>query len=165
MEDVFGRLSGAHYFSSLDLESGFCQLNVAKKDRENTAFITPDGLFHFNMLPFGLCGAPPTFQCLMDHVLGGLKWTECLVYMDDVLVFGRSLDKHNERLDRVLNAIGRAGLTLNVRKCLIGSSSVTFLGHRVDYSGIRPDNAKVKAIAEYPRPENITQLRSFLGLT
>lgn len=164
MEDVFERLSGARYFSSLDLESGFWQLYVAHKDREKTAFITPDGLFHFNRLPFGLCGAPPTFQRLMDQVLGGLKWTQCLVYMDDVLVFGCNLEEHNERLSRVLEAIENAGLTLNVKKCLFGSTSVTYLGHCIDQCGIQPDKTKIEAVSKYPRPENVTQLRSFPGL-
>ncbi len=111
IDDVLGRLSGAKYFSSLDLESGFWQLPVAEEHREKTAFVNPDGLFQFNRLPFGLCGAPPTFQRLMDKVLDGLKWTHCLVYMDDILVFGNSFEQHNDRLGRVLTAIQNAGLT------------------------------------------------------
>ncbi|KZS05237.1 Uncharacterized protein APZ42_031640 [Daphnia magna] len=116
IEDVLDRLGGAQFFTSLDLESGFWQVPMAKEHQEKTAFVTPDGLFEFSRLPFGLCGAPPTFQRLMDRVLDGLKWTECLVYMDDILVFGGSLTEHNERLHRVLQAIGNAGLTLNLRR-------------------------------------------------
>lgn len=84
--------------------------------------------------------------------------------MDNVLVFGRSLYEHNGKLDRVLNVIGSAGLTLNARKCLFGSSRVTYLRHRIAHSGIWPDNAMIMAVSEYPRPENITQYRSLLDL-
>ncbi|KAI9550771.1 hypothetical protein GHT06_004558 [Daphnia sinensis] len=116
IEDVLDRLGGAQFFTSLDLESGFWQVPMAKEHQEKTAFVTTDGLFEFSRLPFGLCGAPPTFQRLINRVLDGLKWTECLVYMDDILVFGGSLTEHNKRLHRVLQAIGNAGLTLNLRR-------------------------------------------------
>lgn len=164
IEDVLHRLSGARFFTSLDLESGFWQVPMAKEHREKTAFVTPDGLFEFLCLPFGLCGAPPTFQRLMDRVLDGLKWTECLVYMDDILVFGGSIKEHNERLHRVLQAIENAGLTLNARKCAFGTSSVVYLGHRIDRLGISPDHTKLEAVRQFPRPNNITKLRAFLGM-
>lgn len=164
IEDVLDRLGGAQFFTSLDLESGFWQVPMAKEHQEKTAFVTPDGLFEFSRLPFGLCGAPPTFQRLMDRVLDGLKWMECLVYMDDILVFGGSLTEHNERLHRVLQTIGNAGLTLNVRKCEFGASSVTYLGHRINRLGISPDLTKVEAVRDFPRPDNVTKLRAFLGL-
>lgn len=164
IEDVLDRLTGAKYFSSLDLESGFWQLPVAKEHQEKTAFVTPDGLFQFTQLPFGLCGAPPTFQRLMDRVLEGMKWTDCLVYMDDILVFGGDFEQHNQRLNRVLEAIGDAGLTLNVQKCIFGAVSVSYLGHRVSFNGISPDPAKIDAVANFPTPETTTQLRAFLGL-
>lgn len=96
IEDVLHRLSGARFFTSLHLESGFWQVPMAEEHREKKAFVTPDGLFEFLCLPFGFCGAPPTFQRLMDRVLDGLKWMECLVYMDDILVFGGSIKEHNE---------------------------------------------------------------------
>ena len=164
IEDVLGRLSGAKYFTSLDLQMGFLQVPLAKEHREKSAFITPDGLFEFKRLPFGLCGAPPTFQRLMDRVLDGLKWTQCLVYMDDILVFGGDFNQHNERLHRVLNAIENAGLTLNLKKCTFGTSSVSYLGHRICLDGISPDPAKIEAIINFPRPDTVTKLRAFLGL-
>ncbi len=102
VDDILGRLSGARYFTSLDLQKGFWQLPVAAEHQEKTAFVTPDGLYEFLCMPFGLCGAPPSFQRLMDRVLSGLKWSECLCYMDDVLVFGRDFEEHQSRLDKVL---------------------------------------------------------------
>ncbi len=90
MDDVFDRIAGAKYFSSLDLMSGYWQVPVAEADTCKTAFVTPDGLYEFVRLPFGLNNAPSTFQRLIDRVLARLKWQMCLVYLDDVLVFGKS---------------------------------------------------------------------------
>jgi hypothetical protein len=97
---------------------------VAEKDQCKTAFITPDGLYEFRRLPFGLNNAPSTFQRLMDKVLSRLKWHMCLVYLDDVFVFGRNFQEHPERLELVLMALEKAGLTLNVEKCVFATSRV-----------------------------------------
>jgi hypothetical protein len=86
------------------------------------------------------------------------------VYMDDILVFGSSLEQHNDRLHRVLQAIENAGLTLNVRKCVFGALSVSYLGHRIDNQGISPDQNKVEAVRLFPRPDTLTKLRAFLGM-
>ena len=164
VDDVIGRLDGAQYFSSVDLQSGFWQLPVAPEHRHKTAFATPDGLFQFRRLPFGLSGSPASFQRLMDKVLRNLKWIECLCYFDDVLIFGRDFQEHCDRLDRVLDAVGKAGLTLNPGKCLFGTREITYVGYTIDGQGIRPDNRKVSAITQFPRPESATQLRAFIGL-
>ena len=164
VDDILGRLSGAKYFTSLDLQKGFWQLPVTKDHQEKTAFVTTDGLYEFLCMPFGLCGAPPSFQRLMDRVLGSLKWTECLCYMDDILIYGTDFKEHQTRLDHVLQVIGDAGLTLNVKKCVFAVSRVAHLGHLVDGECVRPDPAKIEAVVNYPRPETITQLRAFLGL-
>jgi len=164
MDDLIGSLDGATFFTSVDLESGFWQLPVALGDRPKTAFVTPDGLFQFKRLPFGLQASPPNFQRLMDRVLGGLQWEECLCYLDDILIFGTTFEEHCERLDRVLQAIGDAGLTLNPKKCIFGAQEVKFLGHIVSYEGIKPNPAKIEAIKGFPKPSNATQLRGFLGM-
>lgn len=78
----------------MDLKSGYWQIEIDERDREKTAFITPDGLFEFKVMPFGLCSAPATFQRVMDTVLAGLKWQTCLVYIDDVVVFASTFDEH-----------------------------------------------------------------------
>lgn len=164
LDDVVERLSGSLYFTSLDLASGYHQIPVAKEDRKKTAFATPDGLYEFHRLPFGLCGAPPSFQRLMDHVLADLKWKECLVYMDDILVTGSSFDEHLHRLKQVLEALSAANLTLNVEKCVFAAKETTYLGYVVNSEGLKPDPSKVSAVSCFPRPTNVTQLRSFLGL-
>ncbi len=94
VDDVLDRLAGAKYFTCLDLKSGHWQVLVAAKDSHKTAFVTSDGLLEFNAMPFGLANAPPTFQRLMDSVLGLLKWTTCMVYLDDILVFGKTFEEH-----------------------------------------------------------------------
>ena len=107
MDDVFDRLAGAKFFSSLDLMSGYWQVPVAEADRSKTAFITPDGLYEFMRLPFGLNNAPSTFQRLMDRVLARLKWQMCLVYLDDVLIFEKTFEEHQKRLECVLIPLER----------------------------------------------------------
>lgn len=164
LDDVLDRLGGSRYFSSLDLYRGFWQLPVAGEDREKTAFITPDGLFQFRRMPFGLSGSPASFMRMMDAVLAGLKWHVCLVYMDDVLVFSATFEQHLDRLGSVLRAIGDAGLILQPKKCLFAADSTTYLGHRVSADGIGPDPERVMAIAGFPVPSSLRQLRRFLGM-
>ena len=163
MDDVFDRIAGAKFFSSLDLMSGYWQVPVAEADTCKTAFVTPDGLYEFVRLPFGLNNAPSTFQRLMDRVLARLKWQMCLVYLDDVLVFGKSFEEHQERLECVLKALEEAGLTLNVSKCIFATNVIFHLGHIIDENGIRPDPAKISSLVNF-KVNNIKTLRAFLGL-
>ena len=90
IDDALDTLSGSKLFSTLDMLSGYWQVEMSPADREKTAFCTPDGLFEFKVMPFGLCNAPATFQRLMDTVLAGLQWSSCLVYIDDVIVLSLS---------------------------------------------------------------------------
>jgi len=105
IDDALDVLYGSRYFSSLDLKSGYWQVSVAEKDREKTAFSTGDGLFQFRVMPFGLTNAPATFERMMDSVLRGLKWSICLCYLDDILVFSATFDDHLDRLRQVLVAL------------------------------------------------------------
>ncbi|UYV80576.1 K02A2.6-like, partial [Cordylochernes scorpioides] len=134
-------------------------------DREKTAFITPDGLFEFKVMPFGLCNAPRTFERMMDNLLKGLRWTICLCYLDDVFIFADNFPDHLRRLEVVLNCFKRAGLKLNPGKCYFGASNIKILGHQVDKDGIRPDDDKIKAVSQFPIPKNLQHLRSSLGLS
>ncbi len=164
IDDLLDHVGTASFFTSLDLASGYWQVPVRPEDREKTAFITQDGLFQFKHMPFGLCNAPATFQRLMDRVLSGLKWSMCLVYLDDVLIFSRDFPEHLRRLDLVLGAIQSAGLVLNLEKCQFCVKEIPFLGHVLTSCGIKPSNDKVRAILEYRRPKETSSLRSFLGL-
>lgn len=113
VDDAVDCLHSASYFSSVDLRSGYWQIPMHPSDKEKTAFVTPDGLYEFNVMPFGLCNAPATFERFMDTVLRGLKWNICMCYLDDVVIFGRTLDEHNYRLVVVLDCLQNAGLVLN----------------------------------------------------
>lgn len=101
IDDVLSYLNGATFFTSLDLFSGFWQIPMAENSKDVTAFITPEGLFSFEVLPFGLGVSPRVFQRSMDRVLAGLKWSSCLVYLDDILVMGGTFDVHLARLREV----------------------------------------------------------------
>lgn len=164
IDDVIDCLHSASYFSSVDLRSGYWQIPVDPAHKEKTAFVTPDGLFEFNVMPFGLCNAPATFERFMDTILRGLKWEICLCYLDDVVIFGRTFEEHNTRLDIVLNCLGKAGLVLNSKKCRFGESQTLVLGHLVDKDGVRPDPEKVAAVSHFKQPQSVRDLRSFLGL-
>lgn len=110
IDDARDCLHGAEFFSSLDLRSGYWQVPVAASDRPKTAFVTPDGLYEFNVMPFGLCNAPATFERMMDNILRGLKWHICLGYLDDVVVFSADFATHLTRLHKVLTCLTAAGL-------------------------------------------------------
>ncbi|UYV79843.1 hypothetical protein LAZ67_18000901 [Cordylochernes scorpioides] len=165
IDDALDTLSGSRYFSTMDMRSDYWQIEVDDKDREKTAFITPDGLYEFNVMPFGLCNAPATFERMIDNVLRGLKWDMCLCYLDDIVVYGSTFKEHLTRLYKVLRCIKQAGLCLNYKKCYFASRQITILGHVVNEFGTQPDPEKVKAIVHFPKPRNISETRSFLGLS
>ena len=135
VDDTLDTLAGSRWFSTLDLISGYWQVEMRPEDRQKTAFCTPEGLFEFKVMPFGLCNAPATFQRLMDAVLMGLQWSRCLVYLDDVVVPGANFDEHLQNLKCVFERFQRAGLKLNLRKCHFGKREVTYLGHVVSSKG------------------------------
>ncbi len=103
IEKSLDSLSGAWWFSTLDLASGYNQVEVVEKDRQKTAFCTPFGLYEFNRMPFGLCNAPGTFQQLMECILGNQWFQALLLYLDDVVVFSSTFEQHLQRLDLVLS--------------------------------------------------------------
>ncbi|GFW51087.1 retrovirus-related Pol polyprotein from transposon 17.6 [Trichonephila clavipes] len=128
----------------MDLRSGFWQIEIDEADREKTAFITPEGLYEFKVMPFGLCNAPATFERMMDNLLRHFKWTMCLCYLDDIIVFSETFEDHLIRLRLVLKCLQEAGLKLN-SKCLFAAQEVKILGHLVSSNGVRPDPDKIKA--------------------
>ncbi|UYV83597.1 hypothetical protein LAZ67_23001581 [Cordylochernes scorpioides] len=162
--DCFDSLHGARYFTSLDLCSGYWQVEVEEQDREKTAFITPDGLYQFNVLPFGLCNGPATFERLMDTVLRTHKWKICLCYLDDVIIFSEDLHSHLNRLKTILECLKTAGLTLNISKCRFAYTKLLILGHVVSNEGIAPDPEKNISIRKFPTPRTVKDVRAFLGL-
>ena len=134
-------------FSKLDANSGYWQIKLAEKYSFLTTFITPFGRFWFNRLPFGITSAPEHFQRKMTELLTGLDGVVCM--LDDVLIYGKSQEEHDQHLERALERIGNSGVTLNLDKCQFSKTSVRFLGQVIDAQGIRPDPDKLEAIKKY----------------
>ena len=152
IEDCLSSLGGACYFSTLDLRAGYWQTEMDSKDADKTAFVTRRGVFRFKVLSFGLANAPSLFQRLMNYVLAGLTWEACLVYIDDIIVWGSSFDEHLRRLAEVLQRLREANLKLKPSKCQLFQRKVNFLGHVISAAGIEPDPEKIRSIVEWPVP-------------
>ena len=163
IEDALHSLSGSKWFSVLDLRSGYYQIPMSEGDKEKTAFICPLGFYQFERMPQGISGAPATFQRIMEQTIGDMNFLEVLVYLDDLVVFGRTVEEHEERLLKVLDRLKEEGLKLSLDKCQFGRTSVTYVGHIVSQDGISTDPAKIEAVVSWPRPKTVTELRSFLG--
>ena len=163
IEETLDALHGAKWFSSLDLKSGYWQVEVAEKDKAKTAFTTPLGFYEANRMPFGLTNAPATFQRLMERCVGDLNLKTCLVYLDDVIVFSRTFEEHLERLQSVFSRLHEHGLKLKPSKCHLFRTSVKYLGHVISEDGVETDPDKITALKNWPTPTNHQEVRSFLG--
>ena len=165
VDDSLDALAGGKWFNTMDLMSGFWQIAMDPESREKTAFATSSmGLFEFRTMPFGLTNAPATFQRLMESVLRGLQWEECLLYLDDIIVVGSSVEQCLERLRHVFQRLRQANLKLKPSKCAFFRTSVKFLGHIVSKDGVHTDPEKIKAVREWPAPKSVKDVRSFMGL-
>ncbi|KFD48296.1 hypothetical protein M513_10788 [Trichuris suis] len=163
IDDAMDALAGSSWFSTLDLASGYWQVEVEPQDRPKTAFTTPTGSYQFRVMPFGLCNAPSTFQRLMEEVLAGLQWKTCLVYLDDIIVFAKTPAEQIERLGEVLNRLQLAGLKLKPSKCKVMTTEVLFLGHVISQKGISTDPSKCAAVERWNPPRCTNELRQFLA--
>ncbi|KAL6420931.1 hypothetical protein ACFW04_013610 [Cataglyphis niger] len=162
--DILDQLGSAKYFSVLDLASGFHQIPMASKDAPKTAFSTPYGHYQFKRMPFGLKNAPATFQRLMDNVLSGLQGNELFVYMDDIVIYARSLKEHEVKFNKLMERLRKANLKLQPDKCEFLCREVAYLGHIIGADGVKPDPNKIKSISEFPIPKNEKNIKQFLGL-
>ena len=165
IDDSLNSLSGQAWFSTLDLASGYWQVRLSENAKPKTAFATHSGLFQFAVMPFGLCNAPATFERLMSQVMRGLHWKRCLVYIDDILVFGNDFESALHSLELVLNRVAEYGLQLKSTKCNLFTTSVPFLGHIVGRAGLECDPNKLSAVANWIPPSTIKGVREFLGFT
>lgn len=163
IEESLDALSGACWFSTLDLASGYNQVPVAEQDKPKTAFCTPFGLFEWNRMPFGLCNAPSTFQRLMQRMFGAQHCQSLLLYLDDIVVFSSSFTQHLQRLDVVLSRLQKEGLKVNLGKCSFFQKEVRYLGHVISANGVSTDPTKIEAVSKWQRPRHVSELRSFLG--
>ena len=165
LEETFTTLTGSKWFSVLDLKSGYYQIEVEESDKAKTAFVCPMGFWEFNRMPQGITNAPSTFQRLMEKCMGDMNLKEVIVFLDDIIVFSKTLEEHETRLMRVLTRLKEYGLKLSLEKCKFFQTSVKYLGHVVSQHGVETDPEKVKALKTWPRPQTLKELRSFLGFS
>lgn len=165
IEDQLDLLSGNNLFTSLDLASGYYQIPIGESSRHKTSFVTPDGQFEYNRMPFGLVNAPAVFQRTINKILAEAKIKYALIYMDDILIPSRDFDEGLVRLREVLGLLRKGGLTLKMSKCNFFLDNIDFLGFEVSANGIRPGLRKTEAISKFPKPKNQHELRQFLGLS
>lgn len=163
IEESLDFLTGACWFSTMDLASGYNQVPVTESDRSKTAFCTPFGLFEWNRMPFGLCNAPGTFQRLMERVFGDQQGQSLLLYLDDIVVFSSSVSQHIERLKVVLSRLECEGLKAKLSKCAFFQREVKYLGHVISAQGVSTDPSKIEAVSQWRCPTSVSELRSFLG--
>ena len=161
-EDIFAKVKDDVIFSKFDLSKGYWQIPVRESDKDVTTFITHDGLYRFNVMPFGMMTAPATFSRMMRRLLEKMRNVDN--YLDDVLVHTKIWEAHLSTLREFFQRVRKANLTLNPAKCEIGVGQVRFLGHQLDKKGLSPVNELVNKILESSPPETVKQLRSFLGL-
>ena len=162
IEDLFTSLTGGKHFTKLDLSHAYQQLELEESSRAYVTINTQKGLFRYTRLPFGVSSAPAIFQRTMENLLQGFK--HVVVYIDDILITGSTDEEHLSNLKGVLHKLKEAGMRLKRKKCFFMRPEVEYLGHRISQKGLQPTKEKVKAIAEAPRPKNITELKAFLGL-
>jgi len=165
IDNCLNALSGSSWYSTLDLRSGYYNIPIVEEDRDKSDFVTRSGCYRFTVMPFGLTCAPSVFQRLMDCVLCGLSYITCLVYLDDVIVFGQSFEEELSRLDEVISWLRSTKLKLKPSKCSLFQHSVEFLGHVVSAEGIAMQDAKISAIRNWPPCRNVSEVRAFMGLS
>ena len=162
MEDCIDQVGSAKFVSKFDLLKGYWQVPLSARAREIAAFITPNGLYSYKVMPFGLRNAPATFQRLMNRVVWDMPG--CAVYLDDVVIYSDNWKIHLERIRELFDRLRGAGLTVNLAKCEFARATVTYLGRVVGQGQVCPVDAKVQAVAKYPVPTTKKDLMRYLGL-
>lgn len=162
--DVLDKLGKCQYFTTLDLASGFYQVEMDPNDVEKTAFNVEHGHFEFLRMPMGLKNSPSTFQRVMDNVLRGLQNEICLVYLDDIIVFSTSLQEHMTNLEKVFQRLRESNFKIQMDKSEFLKLETAYLGHIISRDGIKPNPDKISAINKYPLPKTPKEIKQFLGL-
>ena len=162
--EILDQLGTAKYFSTFDLASGFHYIRMAQEDAHKTTFSTPYGHFKFKRMPFGLKNAPATFQCLMNSVLSGLQEAELFVYLNDIVIYSRSLHEHEIKFNNLMERLKQARLRLQPDKCEFLRHEVSYLGHIISADGVKPDPKKIEVVSKFPLPKKAKNIKQFLGL-
>ncbi|KAL1942197.1 hypothetical protein VTO73DRAFT_6261 [Trametes versicolor] len=165
LDDLLDRVQGCKVFSVIDLKNAFNLIRIREGDEWKTAFRTHLGLFEYTVMPFGLTNAPGTFQAYIQDTLRDLLDIVCVVYIDDILIFSRSQEEHDEHVKLVLERLRNAGLFANAKKCEFDRSEVEYLGYVIGADGVKMHSRKLETIADWPRPSSMRDIQSFLGFT
>ena len=166
IDETLDKLSNAKFFSTLDLLMGYHQVEMTEEAKEKTGFIVPrmtPNHWQYEFMPFGLSGAPRTFQRLIDGLLRGLDPDIAMAYLDDIIVYSKTLDESIRRLKQVFQKLREAGLKLKAKKCFLLQHETLYLGHIVSAEGVKTDPTKVEAVKNWRRPHTVRQIKSFLG--
>lgn len=162
MDKLLPKVRDAKYFTKLDIKDAFHQIEIHPDSRHITTFITHRGLFRFKRLMFGISCAPEIFQKTLERMLLGCEGV--INYIDDILVFGKDLEQHDKRLDKVMTILKNNNVVLKEEKCIFRNKTVNFLGHVLSENGVRPLRKYVSTIQQFRPPTTVGELQSFLGL-
>jgi hypothetical protein len=164
IDELLDELSGSIWFTSLDLRAGYHQIRMRPEDEHKTAFKTHQGHYEFKVMAYGLTGAPATFQGLMNTILQPLLRRGVLVFIDDILVYSKDLHSHLALLRQVFQILTQHQLKIKRSKCKFLQPQLVYLGHEISGAGVKTDQKNIAAVAKWPSPENLKQVRGFLGL-
>lgn len=164
IEDILDCLHGSCWFSTLDMKSGYHQVEVEESHKERTAFaLGPLGFWKFNKLPFGCTNSPASFQRIVEEILRDYNMNICIIYLDDLIIYSSTFQEHIERLNLLLARLAQAGIKLSPEKCFFLQIKTKFLGHVVGPESVEPYPDKCNKVRDFPTPTNPDQLRSFLA--
>ena len=163
IDEIFDSLDGAKIFTTMDLYSGYHQILMDEESVEVTSFTTKFGNYQFKVMPFGLTGAPATFQREMNKILFPFIGVFVFNFIDDILIYSKTVEEHFEHIRKVLEVFKVWKLKINIEKCSFMQPEVEVLGHKVSSKGLSPLDSKIEAIKKWKAPTDIHELRSFLG--
>jgi hypothetical protein len=165
IKESFDRLEGMKFFSKIDFSSGFHQIRMNDESISKTAFTTRYGHFEYTVMPMGLKNAPATFTKLMNSLFQNESDNGILIYLDDILIYSRTIEEHYRLLDKVFTILRNNQLYIKFKKCQFFVNEIDFLGHTITSEGRRPQQAKIDKAIAFPPPTTKKQIQSFLGIT
>jgi len=163
MQELQDQLQGVQWFTKMDLKNGFNLIPIREGDKWKTALRTRCGLYEFQVMPFGLTNTPSTFQDMMNHVFSDLIDLGLLAYMDDILIYTKTLEEHDQMVHEVLTRLQANGLAVSPEKCICQAQEVEFLGYLIGRNGIAMSQDKVEAVLSWKTPSSLMEVQSFLG--
>lgn len=164
IEELFEELQGAKWFTTLDLRSGFHQILVKEEDQHKTAFQTHLGHYEYKVMPYGLTGAPATFQATMNHILAPLIRKCVVVFIDDILIYSKTPEERVQHVQQVFQLLREHQFKVRLTKCAFAKQQLVYLGHVISGEGVSTDPSKISVVKKWPTPSNVKELRGFLGL-